>query len=118
VTSIDDLEIFSADIILDFDPEYIPTYTSNGEERLYSHDNIRMSVYAAPKDSEDSNDATFIGTYRNNDNYAFLYLIDKREVDEYSSNLPTESDMFGKNLLMLEIYNSYQSQEQKVNLHK
>jgi hypothetical protein len=110
ITSIDDLEIFSADIILDFDPEYIPTYTSNSEERLYSHDNIRMSVYAAPKDSEDSNDATFIGTYRNNDTYAFLYLIDKREVDEYSSNLPSESDIFNKNLLMLEIYNSYQSQ--------
>ena len=110
VSSIDDLEIFNADIILDFDPEYIPTYTSSGgEERLYSHDNIRMSVYAIPK-GEDSNDAAFIGTYRNNDNYAFLYLIDKREVDEYSNNLPSESDIFGKNLLMLEIYNSYQSQ--------
>ena len=110
VSSTDDLEIFSADIILDFDPEYIPTYTFNDEELLYSHDNIRMSVFAAPKGDEDSNDASFIGTYRNNDTYAFLYLIDKREVDEYSSNLPSESDIFGKNLLMLEIYNSYQSQ--------
>jgi len=110
VTSLDDLEIFSADIILDFDPEYIFTYENNEEDLPYSHDNIRMSVYAAPKENEGSNDATFIGTYRNNDNYAFLYLIDKREVDEYSSNLPSESDMFGKNLLMLEIYNSYQSQ--------
>jgi len=108
VSSTDDLEIFSADIILDFDPEYIPTYSD--EERLYSHDNIRMSVFAAPKGDEDSNDASFIGTYRNDDTYAFLYLIDKREVDEYSSNLPSESDIFNKNLLMLEIYNSYQSQ--------
>ena len=110
VSSTDDLEVFSADIILDFDPEYIPTYTFNDEELLYSHDNIRMSVFAAPKEDEDSNDASFIGTYRNDDTYAFLYLIDKREVDEYSSNLPSESDIFGKNLLMLEIYNSYQSQ--------
>ena len=108
VSSTDDLEIFSADIILDFDPEYIPTYSD--EELVYSHDNIRMSVFAAPKGDEDSNDASFIGTYRNNDTYAFLYLIDKREVDQYSSNLPSESDIFGKNLLMLEIYNSYQSQ--------
>tara|TARA_R100000655_G_C2997322_1_gene193838 strand:+ start:2453 stop:3910 length:1458 start_codon:yes stop_codon:yes gene_type:complete len=109
-SSIDDLEVFNADIILDFDPDYIPTYTSSGgEERLYSFDNIRMSVYAIPK-GEDSNDAAFIGTYKNNDNYAFLYLIDKREVDEYSNNLPSESDIFGKNLIMLEIYNSYQSQ--------
>ncbi|MDA9765907.1 hypothetical protein N9C99_01015 [Gammaproteobacteria bacterium] len=110
VSTIDDLEIFSADVILDFDPDYIPTYTADGGERLYSHDNIRMSVYALPKENEDSNDSTFIGTYRNNDNYAFLYLIDKREVDEYSNNLPNESDIFGKNLLMLEVYNSYQSQ--------
>ena len=109
VSSIDDLEIFSADIILDFDPDYIPTYSTDDGEKLYSHDNIRMSLYAVPK-GEDTNDATFIGTYRNNDNYAFLYLIDKREVDEYSNNLPNESDIFGKNLLMLEVYNSYQSQ--------
>ena len=110
VTGIDDLEIFNADIILEFDPEYIPTYKNNEEDMPYSHDNIRMSVYAAPKDSEDSNDATFIGAYGNDDNYAFLYLIDKREVDEYSNNLPSESDIFGKNLLMLEVYTSYQSQ--------
>ena len=110
VSSTDDLEIFNADIILEFDPEYIPTYGLDEEQRTYGHDNIRMSVYAAPKDSEDSNDATFIGTYRNDDNYAFLYLIDKREVDEYSSNLPSESDIFNKNLLMLDIYTSYQSQ--------
>lgn len=110
ITGIDDLEIFNADIILEFDPEYISTYELGEEDRTYSHDNIRMSVYAAPKDSEDSNDATFIGTYGNDDNYAFLYLIDKREVDEYSSNLPSESDIFNKNLLMLDIYTSYQSQ--------
>lgn len=110
VSSIDDLEIFSADIILDFDPNNIWTYELDGVQRPYSQDNIRMSVYALPKENEDSNDASFIGTYRNNDNYAFLYLIDKREVDEYSSNLPNESDIFGKNLVMLEVYNSYQSQ--------
>ena len=110
VSSTDDLEIFHADIILEFNPDNIFYYELDEEVRPYSHDNIRMSVFAGPKESEDSNDATFIGTYRNDGSYAFLYLVDKREVEEYSNNLPNESDIFGKNLLMLDVFTSYQSQ--------
>ena len=74
-SSLDDLEIFNADIILEFDPDFIWTY--EGEDGInypFTHDNIRMNVFAAPKGSEDSNDATFIGTYINNDSYAFCTL--------------------------------------------
>jgi len=110
--SLDDLEILSANIALDFDPEYIPTYTFNGNEALYSHDNIKMSVMAFPRENEATFDAVFVGSSNNTsaEEYAFLYLVDKRQVDANANNLPTESDIFNKNLAMVDIFTSYMSQ--------
>ena len=98
---LDDIEIFNANIVLDFDPEFI---FEN------SHDNIRMSVMAFPKDSESENDAVFIGSSNDGDSYAFLYLIDKNEVDSYSTNLASESDIFNQSYGMANIFTSYLSQ--------
>ena len=97
----DDLEIFSANITLDFDPEYI---FEN------SHDNIKMSVMAFPKEDENTFDVAFVGSSNNADSYAFLYLEDKRAVDANANNLPTESDIFDLNLAMVDLYTSFMSQ--------
>ncbi len=99
--TLDDLEIFNADITLEFDPEYI--YTN-------SHNNIKMSVMAFPKENENTFNAYFIGTSSDSDSYTFLYLVDKRFVDDNSNNLPSESDIFDKNLLMVNLYTSFMSQ--------
>ena len=99
--TLDDLEIFNADITLEFDPEYI--YTN-------SHNNIKMSVMAFPKENENTFNAYFIGTSSDSDSYTFLYLVDKRFVDDNSNNLPSESDIFDKNLLMVDLYTSFMSQ--------
>ena len=99
--TLEDLEMFNADITLEFDPDYIYTY---------SHNNIKMSAMAFTKTNENTFDASFIGTSNNSDSYTFLYLVDKRHADDNSNNLPTESDIFNKNLLMVNLFTSFMSQ--------
>lgn len=98
-STLDDFEQFAADIDLEFQSDYID----------YCNQNLRMSLWAYPKDAADSNDSVFLGSSVSDTHYTILYLVDKRHEDEYASNLPSESDSFNINWAIANIFNSYGS---------
>ena len=104
LTSLDDLEQFSADISLDFD-------SVDGNDRSCWGADVAMTVLAFPRSEGGSeNDAEFIGVSQTSDSYSFLYLVDNREVEANSNDLPSESDLFNIEFAMLSSFHSYKSQ--------
>ena len=99
-TSFDDLEQFNADITLSFEEAFADAT---------SQSSIKMSTVAFPKDSENSNDATFVGSSKNDGSWSFLYIVDKREVEKYSDNLVSESDIFNISWGMSGLFTSFLS---------
>lgn len=99
VNSVDDLEKFSADIVIDTDYE-------NG---LYCVPDIQMGLFAVPNSSSTSPDGAFIGVLSTTNSYTFMYLAAKDYWDSYSDNLPSESDIFGKNWVDWNVFTSYMS---------
>ena len=98
--TLDDFEQFNADITLSFE-----NYTDGS-----SRPSIQMSTIAFPKDSENSNDAAFVGSSNNGDGtWSFLYIVDKREVEKYNDNLVSESDIFNISWGMSALYTSFLS---------
>ncbi|MDC1241358.1 hypothetical protein N8Z97_00895 [Gammaproteobacteria bacterium] len=102
VSSIDDLEQFSADIFLDVD------YGEDGGG-YYCNPDMEIGLLAFPNNSETETDSFFIGTSDNADGYTFLYMVSQDYADSYSDNLPTESDIFSINWADLDLYTSYMS---------
>lgn len=98
--TLDDFEQFNADITLSFED-----YTDGS-----SRPSFTMSTIAFPKESENSNDAAFVGSSNNGDGtWSFLYIVDKREVEKYNDNLVSESDIFNISWGMSALYTSFLS---------
>jgi hypothetical protein len=98
--TLDDFEQFNADITLSFEEAF-----ADG----YGQSSIKMSTLAFPKDSENSNDAAFVGSSKNDGSWSFLYIVDKREAEKYSDNLISESDIFNISWGMSALFTSFLS---------
>lgn len=100
--TVDDLEQFSADILLDID------YGEDGGG-YYCNPDMEIGLLAFPNNSETETDSFFIGTSDNTDGYTFLYMVSQDYADTYSDNLPSESDIFSINWADLDVFTSYMS---------
>jgi hypothetical protein len=101
-STFEDLEQFSADIFLDVD------YGENGGG-YYCNPDMEIGLWAFPNSSNTQTDSFFIGTADNANGYTFVYMVSQDYSDSYSSNLPTESDIFSINWADLDVYTSYMS---------
>ena len=93
------VEQFSADIYIDTDYE-------NG---VYCNPDMEMGLLAIPHTSPTQLDGAIIGTSESSDGYTFLYLAAKEHWDEYSDNLPSESDIFSTSWAEIDVFTSYLS---------
>ena len=100
--AIDDLEQFSADILLDVD------YGEDGGG-YYCNPDMEIGLLALPNNSATETDSFFIGTSDNANGYTFLYMVSQDYADTYADNLPTESDIFSTNWADLDLFTSYMS---------
>ena len=101
--TLEDLEQFSANIILDVD------YGEDGSG-YYCNPDMEIGLIASNNSSSTEEDSYFIGTSENSDGYTFIYLVSEKDWDEnMSSNLASESDIFETNWAILDIFTSYNS---------
>lgn len=100
--AIDDLEQFSADILLDVD------YGEDGGG-YYCNPDMEIGLLAFPNNSATETDSFFVGTSDNANGYTFLYMVSQDYADTYADNLPTESDIFSTNWADLDLFTSYMS---------